>query len=99
MVDFLLCFSVIKNTKTVLSTSNPPGAITAVHGIRTISMWWVVLGHTFELGATTLVGECFQMIFTFKVNIFLLHGLCCCSLLICVSYLPFIWLICCTREG
>lgn len=25
----------------------PPGAITSVNGVRVLSMWWVILGHTF----------------------------------------------------
>ena len=25
----------------------PPGAITSVNGVRVLSMWWVILGHTY----------------------------------------------------
>ena len=45
MVNFLLCFSVIKNTKAVLNTDVPKGSITAINGMRTLSITWVVLGH------------------------------------------------------
>ena len=46
MVNFLLCFSVIKNTKAVLNTDVPKGSITSINGMRTLSITWVVLGHT-----------------------------------------------------
>ena len=45
MVNFLLCFSVIKNTKAVLNTDVPKGSITSINGMRTLSITWVVLGH------------------------------------------------------
>lgn len=25
----------------------PPGAITSLYGVRVLSMWWVILGHTY----------------------------------------------------
>ena len=46
MVNFLLCFSVIKNTQAILNTDVPKGSITAINGMRTLSITWVVLGHT-----------------------------------------------------
>ena len=42
---FLLCFSIVKNTRSILSTHVPKGAIECINGIRVISMWWVILGH------------------------------------------------------
>ena len=69
MVDFLLCFSIIKNTKAVLSTTNPPGAITALHGIRTISMWWVILGHVYEVLTTTMISRYCKTIFVVQVMV------------------------------
>ena len=45
MANFLLCFSVIKNTKAVLNTDVPKGSITSINGMRTLSITWVVLGH------------------------------------------------------
>ncbi|XP_078686671.1 nose resistant to fluoxetine protein 6-like [Branchiostoma floridae x Branchiostoma belcheri] len=43
----LLCFSVYTNIGKLLSTKQAPGSITCLHGIRFISMTWVILGHTY----------------------------------------------------
>ena len=45
-----MCFSLVKNTKAVMNTSAPDGAILSINGIRTISMMWVILGHCYVLG-------------------------------------------------
>jgi len=50
MMSFLLCFSVIKNTKAILNTDVPKGSITALNGMRTISITWVILGHCLAFG-------------------------------------------------
>ena len=42
----LLCFSLYTNGGKILSTEQPPGAITCLHGIRFLSMTWVILGHS-----------------------------------------------------
>ena len=47
LLNFVMCFSLIKNTKALFSTNVPAGAITSINGIRTISMTWVILGHTY----------------------------------------------------
>lgn len=47
LVDFLLCFSLIGNTKKIFATKVPSTAITSINGLRVISMFWVILGHTF----------------------------------------------------
>ena len=44
---FFQCFSLIKNTSCILDTKVPPGAITSINGLRVLSMWWVILGHTY----------------------------------------------------
>ena len=41
------CFSLLKNVPTILSTHQPASAITSLNGIRTLSMFWVITGHTF----------------------------------------------------
>ncbi|XP_067045054.1 nose resistant to fluoxetine protein 6-like [Acropora muricata] len=47
LLDFFLCFSLIKNTSSIMDTEVRPGSITSIHGMRVLSMWWVVLGHCF----------------------------------------------------
>ncbi|KAK2569476.1 Nose resistant to fluoxetine protein 6 [Acropora cervicornis] len=49
LLDFFLCFSLIKNTSSIMDTEVRPGSITSIHGMRVLSMWWVVLGHCDEV--------------------------------------------------
>ena len=44
--QLLLSFSVIRNTKDLLDTTQKPIDITCLHGLRFLSMTWVMLGHT-----------------------------------------------------
>ena len=30
-----------------MDTKVPPSAISSIHGMRVLSMWWVILGHTY----------------------------------------------------
>ena len=46
-VKILQAFSVYTNGSKLLSTGQPAGSITCIHGIRFLSMTWVVLGHGF----------------------------------------------------
>ena len=46
-LEFITAFSVFKNVEIILSTKQPPTAITSLNGIRVISMSWVILCHTF----------------------------------------------------
>ncbi|XP_076807348.1 nose resistant to fluoxetine protein 6-like isoform X2 [Clavelina lepadiformis] len=41
----LTSFSIIKNTKKLLDTTQRPTDITCLHGMRFLSMSWVILGH------------------------------------------------------
>ncbi|OWF42953.1 nose resistant to fluoxetine protein 6-like [Mizuhopecten yessoensis] len=43
----LVAFSVYSNGEKLLSTKQGPGSLTAVNGIRVISMFWVILGHSY----------------------------------------------------
>jgi peptidoglycan/LPS O-acetylase OafA/YrhL len=45
--DGLVGFSMYKTIPTILSTSQPPSAITSLNGMRVISMFWVILGHSY----------------------------------------------------
>ncbi|XP_048777960.2 nose resistant to fluoxetine protein 6-like [Ostrea edulis] len=51
----ILSFSAYTNGKKILGTSQPKGSLTAVNGIRFLSMSWVILGHTiaFIMGSTS----------------------------------------------
>ena len=45
-LEFITAFSVFKNVPMILSTKQPPTAITSLNGIRVLSMFWVILAHT-----------------------------------------------------
>ncbi|XP_046562223.1 LOW QUALITY PROTEIN: O-acyltransferase like protein-like [Haliotis rubra] len=47
-IKLLLSFSAYTNGAKLLDTKQAPGSLTAVHGIRFLSMTWVVLGHAFS---------------------------------------------------
>ena len=49
-LEFLTAFSLYKTVPTLLATKQPPGVITSLNGLRVISMFWVIMGHTFLLG-------------------------------------------------
>ena len=44
--DFITAFSLLKVLPQILSTKQPPSAITSINGLRVISMFWVILCHT-----------------------------------------------------
>lgn len=46
VIKFILAFSLYKTIPSILSTKQYPHAITSLNGIRVISMFWVILGHT-----------------------------------------------------
>ncbi|XP_070564969.1 nose resistant to fluoxetine protein 6-like [Ptychodera flava] len=43
----LLAFSVLENGRKILDTRHAAGTLAAIHGIRVLSMWWVILGHSY----------------------------------------------------
>ncbi len=45
--DIVKGFSLYKTVPAVLSTDQPPTAITSINGMRVISMFWVILCHTY----------------------------------------------------
>ena len=45
--DLILSFSLYKTVPVIMNTHQPANAITSINGIRVISMFWVILGHTF----------------------------------------------------
>ena len=52
--QILLAFSVYTNARKVLTTTQSPGSISCIHGIRFLSMNWVILGHMFAFGVTDI---------------------------------------------
>ena len=48
--DLMLSFSLYKTVPAIMATHQPANAITSINGIRVISMFWVILGHTFIWG-------------------------------------------------
>ena len=45
-LEIITAFSIVKNLNIILSTKQPPTAITSLNGIRVLSMGWVILAHT-----------------------------------------------------
>ncbi|OQV21128.1 Nose resistant to fluoxetine protein 6 [Hypsibius exemplaris] len=45
--EILMVFSIYTNTQKLLSVSSNDQSLTCIHGIRFLSMTWVVLGHTY----------------------------------------------------
>lgn len=45
--DAFICFSFKKNAAQIFDTNIQSSAISSINGIRTLSMFWVILGHTF----------------------------------------------------
>ena len=50
--DLILSFSLYKTVPVIMSTKQPPNAITSINGMRVIGMFWIILGHTFMWGLT-----------------------------------------------
>ena len=45
--ELMTAFSLYKNIPMILSTRQPPSAITSINGVRVISMFWVIMCHVF----------------------------------------------------
>ena len=51
-LDFITAFSLYKTIPTLFATKQAPGVITSMNGLRVISMFWVILGHTYDFSLT-----------------------------------------------
>ncbi|CAG5134516.1 unnamed protein product [Candidula unifasciata] len=49
LVNVLLSFSAYTTGKRLLSTSQAPGSITVIHGMRFLTMAWIIIGHVYFL--------------------------------------------------
>ena len=47
ITQFLLSFSLITNTKKFLSTRQSSGPLACLNGMKVLSLWWVILIHTY----------------------------------------------------
>ena len=50
--EIMTAFSLYKNIPMILSTRQPPSAITSINGVRVISMFWVIMCHNFVFSVT-----------------------------------------------
>ncbi|XP_071955720.1 nose resistant to fluoxetine protein 6-like [Antedon mediterranea] len=50
--NILLCFSLLINGSKILQTKQGEQSLGALNGIRVISLWWVMLGHTYIFALT-----------------------------------------------
>lgn len=48
LTQMLVCSSLYTNGNQILDTEQKPGSINCIHGIRFISMTWVIMGHVFD---------------------------------------------------
>ena len=46
-ISILHCFSALNNGRKLLSTKTGSGNLGCIHGIRVLSTFWVVMGHSF----------------------------------------------------
>ncbi|KAL3857066.1 hypothetical protein ACJMK2_011762 [Sinanodonta woodiana] len=51
MISFFKCFSIISNAKKLVDTKTAVGPLACLNGIRVISMWWVIQGHTYTFAS------------------------------------------------
>ncbi|KAF2898405.1 hypothetical protein ILUMI_07770 [Ignelater luminosus] len=73
---FLTAFSLITNTKKLLQTTSGSGQISCLHGIRVISMMWVIFGHRYAISSTMPIVNPASMLewFLNKENMIVLGG-------------------------
>ena len=51
--SFLICFSFVNNTRKLLNTKTAIGPLACLNGMRVVSMWWVIQGHTYLFSTMT----------------------------------------------
>lgn len=53
----LIAFSAYTNGKKIITINNQPGQILIFNGLKVISMFWVVLGHRFEVDEVMAINK------------------------------------------
>ena len=48
-------FSLFKSSLRILSCESNPGMISSIHGIRALSILWIIYGHAFQFNRTSFV--------------------------------------------
>ncbi|XP_039305523.1 nose resistant to fluoxetine protein 6 isoform X1 [Solenopsis invicta] len=44
--EVLICFSIYTNTKSIFNTKINPNGVLVIHGLKFLTMFWIILGHT-----------------------------------------------------
>lgn len=60
IMDIVMAFSAFSNGKRLLSTRTAIGVLEPLHGMRVITMAWIILGHTFFYKSYVLAGGLFE---------------------------------------
>ncbi|XP_033118071.1 nose resistant to fluoxetine protein 6-like [Anneissia japonica] len=53
-IQFLLCFSLLNNGSKILKAKQGEISLGALNGFRVLSLWWVILGHSYGFGVALL---------------------------------------------
>jgi len=61
--DFIAAFSLYKTVPTLLATKQAASVISSLNGLRVISMFWVILCHTYETASFLLILSFFSVVF------------------------------------
>ena len=48
LFEFITAFSLYRTIPTLFATKQAPGVVTCLNGLRVMSMFWVILGHTYD---------------------------------------------------
>ncbi|VDK58560.1 unnamed protein product [Cylicostephanus goldi] len=58
-IRIILAYSVYTNGQEILKTTKKEGEVNCLHGIRFLSMCWIILGHTYYyIGKSLIIGRC-----------------------------------------
>lgn len=60
IMDIVMAFSAFSNGKRLLSTRTAIGVLEPLHGMRVITMAWIILGHTYFYKSYVLAGGLFE---------------------------------------